>query len=132
MLSKSTHNILMPPKSLIIGDVIVLAILTFIGFATHGETGVSYLSRMAASFFPLLFGWFVLAPWFGLFDRATISDPKNLWRIPLLFLFAAPLATLLRSVILATPVVPLFVLVLGSTNALGMMIWRWIYNRIAK
>ncbi|WKZ39726.1 MAG: DUF3054 domain-containing protein [Anaerolineales bacterium] len=126
------HNILMRPKSLIIGDVVVLAILTIIGFATHGETGVSYLPRMAASFVPLLFGWFVLAPWFGLFDRETISDPKKLWRIPLLFLFAAPLAALLRSVMLATPVIPIFVLVLGSTNALGMMIWRWIYNRIAK
>lgn len=126
------RDMLMRPKFLLVGDAIVLAILTIIGFATHGETGVSYLPRMAASFVPLLFGWFVLAPWFGLFDRETISDPKNLWRIPLLFLFAAPLAALLRSVMLATPVIPIFVLVLGSTNALGMMIWRWIYNRIAK
>ncbi len=117
---------------LILGDILALALLTIIGFATHGETGVSYLPRMAASFFPLLFGWFALAPRFGLFDREIISDPKNLWRIPLLFLFAAPLAVTIRSVVLATPVIPMFALALGSASALGMMIWRWIYSRITK
>lgn len=112
---------------LILGDTLALAVLTIIGFTTHGETGLSYLPRMAASYLPILFGWFALAPWFGLFDREIISNPKNLWRIPLLFLFAAPLAVLLRSVILATPVVPIFALVLGSTNALGMLVWRGVY-----
>ena len=48
---------------LIIGDIISLAILTVIGFATHGETDTSYLPRMAAIFLPMVVGWFILIPW---------------------------------------------------------------------
>ncbi|MBI2330698.1 MAG: hypothetical protein HYU84_00700, partial [Chloroflexi bacterium] len=76
---------------LIFGDIITLAILTVIGFATHGETDTTFLPRMAAVFFPVVLGWFVLAPWFGLLDEAIILTPKNLLRIPLAFLFVAPL-----------------------------------------
>lgn len=113
--------------TLILGDIIAFAILTVVGFATHGETGTSYLTRMAASFIPLSLAWFLLAPWFGLFDEIVVSNPKHLLRIPLVFLFAAPLAVILRSVILGIPVVPIFALVLGSTNALGMILWRGIH-----
>ena len=52
---------------LIIGDIIAIAILTFIGFATHGEAGLSFIPRMAAIFFPSVVAWLVLAPWFGLY-----------------------------------------------------------------
>jgi len=71
---------------LIIGDVLAFAILNIIGFATHKETGVSFLPRMAVAFFPIVFAWFVLAPWFGLFDETVINNSKNLFRIPLAFL----------------------------------------------
>lgn len=123
----------MNKKSILIsGDIIAIAILTVIGFATHGETGTSYLPRMAASFFPVIFAWFILAPWFGLFNEQITSKAKMLWRIPLVFLFAAPLAVLVRSAVLATPVIPMFALALGSTNALGLLIWRRAYIFIAK
>lgn len=115
---------------LIAGDVIAFVILTFIGFATHGETNVSFLPRMAAAFFPVVFAWFVLAPWFGLLDEAVINTPKNLWRIPLAFLFVAPLAVILRGTWLNAPVLPLFALIFGGSNAIGMMVWRWLYQVI--
>lgn len=51
---------------LALGDVAALAIVTFIGFATHDETGLSFLPRMMITFIPLLIGWFLLAPGFGL------------------------------------------------------------------
>lgn len=114
-------------STLILGDVIALLLLTFIGFATHGETDVSYLPRMAAVFFPVVFGWFALTPWFGLHDEVVIRTPKNLLRIPLAFLFVAPLAVILRGAWLNAPALPLFVLIFGGSNALGMMVWRWLY-----
>ena len=117
---------------LIIGDVLAIALLTIIGFATHGETDISYLPRMAASFIPVTVAWFMLAPWFGLFDESIIVNPKNLWRVLLVFLFAAPLAVMLRAAWLNTAGLPIFTLVLGSTNALGMIVWRWLYIFIAK
>jgi hypothetical protein len=117
---------------LILGDIVAHAILTFIGFATHGETDLSFLPRMAVVFFPTLLGWFLLAPWFGLFDEAAISAPINLLRIPLAMLFIAPFAVILRGALLNAPTLALFALILGGSNALGMMVWRWLYIFIAK
>ena len=117
---------------LIFGDVIAIALLTFIGFATHGEADVSFLPRMAAAFFPVLIGWFVLAPWFGLFDEQVISSPRSLWRILPAMLAVAPLAVILRAAILNSAGLPIFTLVLGSTNAFGMLVWRAIYLFVIK
>jgi hypothetical protein len=117
---------------LVVGDLIAIALVTVIGFATHGETGTSFLPRMAASFFPVSVSWFLLAPWFGLFDEQITSNSKLLWRIPLVMLFSAPLAVILRAVILGSAALPVFTLVLGSTSAFGMLIWRALYLFLQK
>jgi len=117
---------------LILGDIIALAILTVVGFATHGETGFSFLPRMGVIYLPMLFGWFVLSPWFGLSDEQVITNQKNLWRIILAMLFIAPLVATLRAALLGAAMLPLFPLILGGSNAIGMMVWRWIYIFIAK
>lgn len=117
---------------LILGDIISLAILTVIGFATHGETGFSFLPRMGVIWLPMLFGWFVLSPWFGLSDEQVIISPRNLWRIILVMLFVAPLAATIRAALLGAAMLPLFPLILGGSNAIGMMVWRWIYIFIAR
>jgi len=109
---------------LILGDTVILAILTIIGFASHGETGLSFLPRMGTTFFPVLVAWFLLAPWFGLFDEKTTTDFKTFWRIPLAMFIAAPLATVLRAGLLGSAALPLFTLILGSSFALGMFLWR--------
>lgn len=112
---------------LIIGDSLTLLIVTLIGFATHGESGVSFLPRMLAAFIPLLMGWFLLAPWFGLIKAEIISNPKQIWRPALAMLFAGPLAVVLRGLILNAPIIPIFAVVLSATSAFGMMIWRGLY-----
>lgn len=117
---------------LITGDILAFVLLTVIGFATHRETELSFLPRMAAAFFPVVFAWFVLAPWFGLLDEAVILNPKHLLRIPLAFLFVAPLAVILRGALLNAPALPLFSLIFGGSNALGMLVWRWLYILIVK
>ncbi|MEN9561850.1 MAG: hypothetical protein RIR73_94 [Chloroflexota bacterium] len=117
---------------LILGDIITLALLTIIGFATHGEAGASFLPRMAASFVPMAFGWFVLAPWLGLFDETTITSPKNIIRIPLAMLFVTPLAVILRAAWLNSAGLPIFALALGGTNMIGMLVWRGLYIFIAQ
>jgi len=117
---------------LYLGDTLTIAIITLIGFATHRETGLSFLPRMGTTFFPVLIGWFLLAPWFGLFDGQIIAEQKNLWRVALTILFSAPLAAVLRAITLNSAVLPIFVAVLGVTNALGITLWRWIYTRVAK
>lgn len=112
---------------LILGDLLAIALVTVIGFATHGEAGLSFLPRMAAAFFPVSLAWFALAPALGLFRVENVSEPKQLWRPVLGMLFAAPLAAVLRGLILNAPIIPIFAVVLSSTSAFGMLIWRAFY-----
>ena len=122
----------MKTSILILGDLLAIAIITIIGFATHGEAGLSFLPRMAAIFFPLSISWFLLAPSLGLFQRETVSNPRQLWRPALAAFFAAPLAAVLRGFLLNAPIIPIFAVVLAATSALGMFIWRLIWYGFAR
>lgn len=117
---------------LISGDILAIAVVTYIGFATHNEADLSLLPRMLAAFLPVTVSWFLLAPWFGLFQPAVTSDFKQLWRPVLAMTFAAPLAALLRGLWLNAPIIPVFGLVLASTSALGMLLWRGIYLLLSR
>ena len=112
---------------LILGDILTILLITLIGFATHGELNTYFITRMSALFFPLIIAWFLLSPWFGLFQTEIIPNPKQLWRPALAMLFAAPLAAVLRGLILNAPIIPIFVVVLAATSAFGMVLWRGIY-----
>ena len=114
------------------GDLLAIALVTFIGFTTHGEAGVSFVPRMAALYFPLSISWFLLTPALRLFDRKVTLDPKQLWRPALAMIFAAPMAAVLRGFLLNAPVIPIFAAVLAGTSALGMVIWRLIWYSLAK
>jgi len=116
----------MSKYTLILGDLIAIAILTVIGFASHGETDVSYLPRMAATFVPLAAGWFALAAALGLFEAERVHNARQLWRPALAAFFATQFAVILRGLWLNSAVVPLFGMILGATSALGMTIWRGI------
>ena len=115
---------------LIVGDILAIAITTLVGFATHGELSSAFRLRMFAAFVPLTIAWFLLAPWFGLFQPEIMSQPKQLWRPLLAMIFAAPLAGIFRGLILQVDIVPVFIIVFGATSAFGMVIWRGIYSLI--
>jgi hypothetical protein len=116
---------------LIFGDMIALAVITLIGFASHRETGFSFLPHMLTTFIPLLVSWFLIAPWLGLFDLQIAFEPKQLWRPPLAMLLAAPMTAILRASILNSVALPLFTLILGGSAALGMLVWRAIWYSLA-
>ena len=114
-------------RILIVGDILAIAIVTVIGFATHGEAGTAFLPRMAVIVFPLAVAWFILAPWFGLFQPGVTSDPMQLWRPVLAMIFVAALAVVIRGLILNATIIPIFAVVLSATSALGMLLWRSLY-----
>ena len=126
------------PKSnwiLIAGDILALAVITVIGFASHGETDISFVPRMFTTFIPLVVSWFLIAPWLGTFNAQITSDPKQLWRPPLAMLLASPMSTILRAAMLNVVALPLFAFILGGSAALGMLVWRGLYlllNRKAR
>ncbi len=120
---------------LILGDILAIGLVTIIGFATHGETDLSFLPRMAATFLPFVIAWFLLAPWIELFQDEVIYNARQFWRPALTALFAAPLAAVLRGFLLHAPIIPNFAIVLGGASALGMVVWRALYvllNRKAR
>ncbi len=112
---------------LVLGDLIAIVLITWIGFASHGEAGMSFLPRMGAAFFPLIISWFLLAPALGLFQSQITLNIKQLWRPVLGMIFAASFAVVLRGLILNAPIIPIFAVVLGTTSAFGMLVWRGIY-----
>ncbi len=109
-----------------LGDVCVFAVVTLLGFIMHGETALSFLPRFLMVFFPLILGWFLLAPRLGLFNLKVFSSTNQVWRVWLAMLFVAPFAGLVRGALLESDVVPVFVLVLGVTSASGLSVWRMI------
>jgi len=114
-------------RFLVFGDILAILLVTVIGFATHGEADLSFLPRMATAFFPMTIAWFLLSPFLGLFRTEFASDPKHLWRPVFVMIFAALLAAVLRGFLLNAPILPIFAVVLASTSALGMFLWRGIY-----
>lgn len=123
-MKKNTRQIF-----LLAGDALTVAILTLIGFASHKETGLGLLPRMATTYIPLVASWFLAAWGLGLLDPSINHQPRQSWRALLAALFAGPMAAVLRGLLLGANVIPVFALVLSATTGLGMLIWRitWIW-----
>jgi hypothetical protein len=122
------------PTILVAGDLLAIAVVTVIGFATHGEADAARLPRMLTTFVPLTIGWFLLAPFLELFNPEIVSNPRQLWRPFLAMVFAGPLAALLRALLLNTVVIPIFGVVLSGSAGLGMLVWRalWCWLKRSK
>jgi hypothetical protein len=112
-----------------IGDVVVITVLTIVGFATHetlGQTG-----RLVITIAAFLAAWAFAAPWFGVFDQVTIGQAGAVWRIALAWVAAAPLGAVLRGLVLRQDVPPVFVLVMMIVTGVGLVVWRAILTRFA-
>lgn len=115
---------------LILGDIITLAIVTIIGFASHGTAG-SAGARMLTTFIPLVVSWFLIAPFLGVFDLDRVKDIKQVWRPFWAMVLAGPFASWMRGAWLNAPILPLFVVILGGTGALAILTWRVCYYLIS-
>jgi hypothetical protein len=115
---------------LILGDIITLAIVTIIGFASHGTAG-SAGARMLTTFLPLLASWFLVAPFLGVYDLERVKDIKQIWRPFWAMVLAGPFASWMRGAWLNAPILPLFVVILGGTGALAILAWRIVYYFIS-
>ncbi len=112
--------------TLLLGDILVLALVTVVGFASHGTLGNAG-TRMLTTFLPLVIAWLLVAPHLGVFDPARLADPRQLWRPLWAMVLAGPLAAWLRGILLGTPIQPIFVPILGGFSALGLLAWRGLY-----
>jgi hypothetical protein len=111
---------------LLLGDALVLAAATVVGFATHDTLG-SAGARLLTTFLPWLAAWLLLGPALGALEEPRPGARPALWAAWGMLL-AAPLAAVLRAAWLGTAVLPLFVAIMGGVTALGIFLWRWFYG----
>lgn len=115
---------------LIAGDIITLAIVTIIGFASHGTADTAG-SRMLTTFIPLVAAWLLIAPYLKVYDRNIVLEGSQLWRPLWAMVLAAPMAAWLRGLMLSSPILPVFVVILGGVSAVAILIWRGFYWLVA-
>lgn len=115
---------------LIAGDIITLAIVTIIGFASHGTADTAG-SRMLTTFIPLVAAWLLIAPYLKVYDRNIVLEGSQLWRPLWAMVLAAPMAAWLRGLMLSSPILPVFVVILGGVSAVAILIWRGLYWLVA-
>jgi hypothetical protein len=108
------------------GDVISLGIVTLIGFSTHGTLATAG-TRVFSTFLPLVLSWFLITPFFTLYDPQVILDARQLWRPLYAMAFAVPLAAWMRGLWLGSPIQPVFVAVLFAAGGFAMGAWRALF-----
>ena len=114
-------------RYLLLGDVLVLAVVTVVGFARHGELGTAGF-RTLTTFVPLIFAWLLVSPHLDVFSPEHLGDMRQLWRPFWAMVLAGPMAGFLRGVWLGTPVQAVFVVVLGGVSALALTAWHGLYG----
>jgi hypothetical protein len=117
------------PLWLAVGDLLSLLIISIIGFVTHNEA-INW--QILTTFLPYTLSWALLAPWLGVYQSDLTRKPFQVWRPMLAVFLAAPMAAWLRGVWLNRAILPIFVLVLGLSAALGFGIWRMMWTFISR
>lgn len=112
---------------LVVGDLLTLALVTVIGFMSHGTLS-SAGSRIWTTILPVSATWLLIAPSLGLFQAEPVHGPGYWWRLVLGTVYSVSLATILRSLWLGGTVIPVFALVMMATSLLGILIWRFIWE----
>lgn len=115
----------------VLGDILVLLAVTWIGFASHNRLESGSL-RFLSTFIPLMVGWGLIGAHVGVFDPDRVADPRQLWRPFWAMVLAGPLVGWMRALFLNSTVVPVFVVILGGVSALALLGWRalyWFLNR---
>jgi hypothetical protein len=111
---------------LLVGDMVALALVTAVGFASHGTLETAG-TRLLTTYIPLAIAWLMVAPFLGAFDLRRTADPRQLWRPFWAMVLASPMAAWIRSAWLNAPILPLFVVILGGVSAIGLLIWRVLF-----
>lgn len=115
---------------LIAGDLLAAFIVTAVGFLNHDGSLQGW--RWLTTFLPVAAAWFLIAPWLGLYRPEIARSARQIWRPVLAALLSAPLAATLRGFWLNSPILPIFVLVLGLTNGLGWALWRLAWAALSR
>jgi len=111
---------------LVAGDLIVIVLITLVGFASHGTLGSAGL-RMLATFGPLVLGWLAAAPALGAYRIENVTRLNQLWRPVWGMALGAPMAAWLRGIWLNAAIQPIFVAVMVGVSMAAIFVWRIVF-----
>jgi hypothetical protein len=111
---------------LLVDDAVVLVIISVIGITFH-QTDPSLFARLPYTLLPFLGAWVFFAAALQMYDPAIASGWNRLWRVPVAAALTAAIGASLRALWLGTPLVPIFVFVMGLAIMLGILLSRSIF-----
>lgn len=123
---------------LIMGDLLVILSFVWIGRSSH-SLALTDISASLLTALPFVLAWFVVMPWFGIYNGEVSRDGKRL--IPRLiggWLIAGFVALNLRALFLGRPLItgilPTFAVVSMVYIGLLVVVWRlvtlwWMHRR---
>ena len=126
-----THPWLQKWVWLVLGDLLALLLFVWVGRGTHSLPSSDIVAALVTAA-PFVLGWFVVAPWLGLYKaRVSQNLGQLLPRLLLAWLIAGPLSALLRAIFLGRPlpegIIPIFVLVTTGVGFAFFLVWRLLY-----
>ena len=118
---------------LVAGDLVAFNVVTAIGLLSHGElTGFDALGQVVIVAAPFAIGWFLIAPFAGVFRADIAGQPRRILpRAALAWLIALPIGLLLWSLIRQKPIQPAFAVVTFITNLIVLLGWRGVFAWLA-
>lgn len=121
------------------GDFVAIVMFVVIGRASHAMSLLDVPGMLFVAA-PFLIGWFVVAPWFGLYRVEIVAHRmQTLWRVSVAWLIGGGMGLVLRAFFLERSLTdptsyPLtFTLITLATVLMLLLIWRmgyvWWVNR---
>ena len=114
-------------STLVLGDFIVFLVFATIGRRSHGEA--SDIWQIFLTALPFAAGWFLVAPFVGVYRRILMSDPRKMAkRTVLAWILSWPVAMALRGIFVDHAIPPAtFAIIALITNLILLLVWRWPY-----
>ncbi|MCB0210539.1 MAG: DUF3054 domain-containing protein [Anaerolineae bacterium] len=124
--------------ALIVGDLLVILSFVWIGRSSH-SLSITDIGASLSTALPFILGWFLIMPWFGIYNAEISHDWKKLIpRLIIGWLVAGFVALNLRALFLGRPMIsgilPTFAFVSMGYIGLLAMAWRlvsvwWMHRR---
>lgn len=115
---------------LVVGDALVFLAFAAIGRRSHDEAaGLSTLWQIVLTAVPFAAGWFIVAPFVGVYRRTLAAQPRAMViRTVVAWVLSWPVALVLRGIFVDHTVPPLsFAIVTLIANTVLLLVWRWPY-----
>ncbi|HEV2472189.1 MAG TPA: DUF3054 domain-containing protein [Chthonomonadales bacterium] len=122
---------------LVVGDIMCFLIFSIVGDASHNEfSGLTAVPHIIAITLPFLAGWFLVAPFFGLFRKEMTTAPRAMaYRTAFAWIPAWIIAMLLRGLFIDHAVPgSAFMSIAFVFNLAVLELWRWPFalNNLAR